>query len=184
MSLNHDPCQYIRGQGAMARYPRSIGAQIVGRGLSGLSISNNLKRDLLSLVEAVHSGAFDRADMHEDILAAVVGLNESEALLTIKPLDCSLYHGSDPSDMCKIKPRVNTAGLFRDFGRRSLVRRAGRGQGQVVRPKTRSSGYKVLCPGAHGTNGAQIAQAVVSQFISEKRSQALEQGGREVALRK
>src|SRR5271165_1013469 len=109
-------------------YARSIGAQIVGRGLSGLSISHNLERALLSLVEAVHPGAFDRADMHEHILAAVVGLNEAEALLTIKPLDCSLHHGSDPSDTCKIKPRANAAGWFRDFGRRSSVRRAGRGE--------------------------------------------------------
>src|SRR5580704_14085510 len=80
---------------------RSDGAQIFGRGLARLSISDNVVRDLLSLVEALHSGAFDRADMHEHILAAVIGLNEAEALLTIKPLDCSLHHGSDPSDTCK-----------------------------------------------------------------------------------
>src|ERR1700736_6130631 len=84
--------------------PLSGGAQIVRRGLSGPSIGNNLERDLLSLIEAVHPGAFDRADMHEDILAAVIGVNESEALLTVEPLDCSLHHGSVPLDTCEIKP--------------------------------------------------------------------------------
>ena len=43
----------------------------------------------MALVETVHPGAFDRADVHKDILAAVLGLNEAVALLAIKPLDRS-----------------------------------------------------------------------------------------------
>jgi hypothetical protein len=76
--------------------PLSGGAQIVRRGLSRPSIGNNLERDLLPFIEAVHPGAFDRADVHEDVIAAFIRLNESETLLAVKPLDCS-RHGSLPS---------------------------------------------------------------------------------------
>ena len=39
--------------------------------------------------EAMHPSAFDRADVHEYILAAIIWLDESEALLAIEP-----FHGS------------------------------------------------------------------------------------------
>jgi hypothetical protein len=65
---------------------RSEGAQILGRGLARLSISNNLVRDPLSLVESLQPCAFARADVHEDVLAAVIRLDESEALLAIEPV--------------------------------------------------------------------------------------------------
>jgi hypothetical protein len=70
---------------------RSEGAQIFGRGLARLSISNNLVRDPLPLVESLRPCAFDRANVHEDVLAAVIGLDESEALLAIEPLHGSLH---------------------------------------------------------------------------------------------
>jgi hypothetical protein len=78
----------------------------------------------LSLVEAVHSGAFDSADVHEHILAAVIRLNEAEAFLAIKPFYCTLRH------MTFFHVRVSvgrTAGYVRDLGR-SLVRRVQRGE--------------------------------------------------------
>ena len=71
---------------------RSDGAQIVRRGLAGPSIGNNVEGDLLSLVEAMHPSAFDCADMHEHILAAVIWLDESKAFLPIEPLHGSLCH--------------------------------------------------------------------------------------------
>src|SRR5260221_12073588 len=71
---------------------RSGGAQVVRRGLACPSISNNLERDLLSLVEPRHSGTFDRADVHKDILTAVIRLDEAEAFLAIEPLHGSLCH--------------------------------------------------------------------------------------------
>jgi hypothetical protein len=110
------PCQYVRGQGPMSAMRELGGAQIVCRRLSGLAIGNNVERDLLSLIEAVHAGAFDCADMHEDIFAAVLGSNESETFLAVKPLDCSLHHGSFPCVCVKIKPRANAAGSFEILG--------------------------------------------------------------------
>jgi hypothetical protein len=51
--------------------------QIVRRGLARiLSIGNNVESDLLSLVEGTHASAFDRADVHEDILAAIIRLDK------------------------------------------------------------------------------------------------------------
>jgi hypothetical protein len=73
---------------------RTDGAEIIGRGLLGSSVYNKVKRDLLSLVEAAHSGAFDRADVHEDVLATVIWLDKSEALLGIEPLHGSLRHNN------------------------------------------------------------------------------------------
>src|SRR6516225_3510946 len=92
---------------------RSSGLQIVRRRLAGPSIGNNLERDFLALVETVHPGAFHRADMHKDILAAVFGLNEAVALLAIKPLHCSLHHGSIFLHVLD-KPRANAAGFVRE----------------------------------------------------------------------
>jgi len=43
----------------------------------------------LSIVEVAHSGPLDRADMNENVLTAVVRLNESEASSAVEPL-----HGS------------------------------------------------------------------------------------------
>jgi len=84
----------------MAIPRRSGGAQIVGRGLSGPSIRDNLVGDLLSLVEAAHPGALDGADMDENVLAAVIRLDEAKALLVVEPLYGSLRHETLLSAMC------------------------------------------------------------------------------------
>jgi len=40
----------------------------------------------------MHPCAFNRADVHEDILAAIIWLDEAEAFLDIEPLHGSLRH--------------------------------------------------------------------------------------------
>src|SRR5437773_11476573 len=72
---------------------RLRGAQILSSRLASPAVRNDLEGDLLPLVESAHAGAFDRADMNEDILVAVLRLNEAEALLAVKPLYSSLVHG-------------------------------------------------------------------------------------------
>jgi small subunit ribosomal protein S21 len=66
--------------------------QIVRRGLACPSIGDNVESDLLSLVEDTHASAFDRADVHEDILAAIIRLNEAEAFLVVEPLHGPFCH--------------------------------------------------------------------------------------------
>jgi hypothetical protein len=78
--------------GRLATRVRSRRAQVSGRGLACSAISDKLEKELLSLIEANHAGAFDRADMHEDVLAAVIRLDESEALLAVEPLYSSCSH--------------------------------------------------------------------------------------------
>src|SRR4029079_12604572 len=68
------------------------GAQILGGRLAATAGGHGVVGDLLALVEGAHPGAFDRADVHEDILVAIVRLNEAEALLAIEPLHGSLVH--------------------------------------------------------------------------------------------
>src|SRR4029077_8514122 len=50
----------------------SDGAQIIRGRLSGPTVGNDVERDLLALIEALHAGAFDRADMHEYVLSAAL----------------------------------------------------------------------------------------------------------------
>src|SRR5256885_7676390 len=70
------------------------GAKILSGGLAGFAVRGRVEGDLLPFVECAQARAFDRADVHEDILAAVFRLNETEALLTVKPLHGSRVHGS------------------------------------------------------------------------------------------
>lgn len=73
-------------------YWQSDRAQILSRGFAGLAIGNNIEGDLLSFVQPIHTCAFDRADVHEDIVASIIRLNEAEALLAVEPFYGSLRH--------------------------------------------------------------------------------------------
>jgi hypothetical protein len=87
--------QYIRGR---RPYPQircgisSLGAKIVGRHLAGTLVLNELVGDLLTIPEIAHAGTLDCADVDENVLAAVIRLNESETLGRIEPLDCARAH--------------------------------------------------------------------------------------------
>ena len=95
--------------------------QIVRGGLACPSIGDNVESYLLSLVEDTHSSAFDRADVHEDILAAIIRLDEPEAFLVIEPLHGSLGHIALLSGMCAMWPRVSAPVRSR-FGEKPSVR--------------------------------------------------------------
>src|SRR6185312_13690618 len=78
-----------------------LGALQIFRGrLAGLAIGHDLVRDLLAFAEGAHSSAFDRADVNEDVLAAVLRLNETETLLAVKPLHGARAHKIYPLVMC------------------------------------------------------------------------------------
>src|SRR6185437_11469929 len=70
----------------------SAGLQ-VGRGvLAAARIFLQLETDLLAFVKRSQAGAFHCRDVNEDVAAAVVGLDEAEALLAVEPLDCAGRH--------------------------------------------------------------------------------------------
>ena len=71
---------------------RSDSLQIVRRELACPSIGNNVESDLLSLVEGTHASTFNRADVHKDILAAIIRLDKAETFLAIEELHGPLRH--------------------------------------------------------------------------------------------
>src|SRR5258707_1041436 len=90
--------------------------QILRRGLARiLSIGNNVESDLLSLVEDTHASAFDRADVHEDLLAAIIRLDKAEASLVIEELHGSLRHMTVLSGTCVMRPHVSAGQSVRDL---------------------------------------------------------------------
>jgi hypothetical protein len=54
------------------------GAPIFRGRFSSPAVCNDFKRNRLALVEGIHAGAFNCTDMNENILAALVRLNEAE----------------------------------------------------------------------------------------------------------
>ena len=82
----------------------------------------------------MHPSTFDCADVHEDILAAVIRLDEAEALLDIEPLHGSLRHLALLSVTYVVGPRASAAGSF-EFWRKVVSPTRGARRGQVVRPK-------------------------------------------------
>src|SRR5215207_3888279 len=103
-------------------------AQILSSRLPSPAICNDLEGDLLPLVERAHAGAFDRADMNEDILVAALRLNEAKAFLGVKPLHSSLVHGSSSFWYMRVQAALLRSRLVQVLGRKSSVGRAIRGQ--------------------------------------------------------
>jgi hypothetical protein len=71
---------------------RSDDLQIIRRRLAGPAIGDDVIGDLLTLVKIVEPGTLDGADMHENILASVIRLDEAKALRGVEPLHSSLRH--------------------------------------------------------------------------------------------
>src|SRR3954452_4780223 len=65
----------------------------IGRGLlAAAPVGLNVIGDLLTLSEAAHPRTLHGADVHEHVLAALVGLNEAVALLFVEPLHGTSRH--------------------------------------------------------------------------------------------
>src|ERR1700682_6107265 len=69
-------------------------AQVFCRFLA--AVRHNVVTDLGALVQSAKPGFLDRRDVHEHILAAAVRLNETIALLPVKPLHCSCRQVESP----------------------------------------------------------------------------------------
>ena len=87
-------CQYIRGQRKADTDLSSL--EIAGRHFARLVVALKLVADLLAFDDFAHSGALDSRDVHEGVSAAIVRLNEAEALGGIKPFNCASGH-DEPS---------------------------------------------------------------------------------------
>src|SRR5689334_10454855 len=68
----------------------SDGLEVGGGGLAALG--GGLERDLLPFAQRGQAGALDGADMDEDVLRAIIGLDESKALGGVEELDGADSH--------------------------------------------------------------------------------------------
>src|ERR1700692_2322381 len=66
--------------------------ELVGRDLAGARIGLRLERHLLALAQSANSGALECRGVDEHVLAAVVGLDEAEALLVVVELNRTCGH--------------------------------------------------------------------------------------------
>lgn len=55
--------------------------QAIGRRLAGALVNGDFIRNLLAFIERAHAGTLNSTDVHENIRAAGVWLNEAEAFL-------------------------------------------------------------------------------------------------------
>jgi hypothetical protein len=69
-------------------------SQIFGGRLA--TVAHFFVAHLGTLIEAAQSRFFDGRDVHEDILAATIGLNKSIALSGVEPLHCTCCHVYSP----------------------------------------------------------------------------------------
>jgi hypothetical protein len=106
--------------------------ELIGGGLAGAAILNDLVAHLLAFTQIAQARALDGADMNENIRAAVIGLDEAVALLSIKPFHGSSSHVVSPS-ITSEKARVRGAGSI-DVWKRSSAALFPK-QVQVVMPK-------------------------------------------------
>jgi hypothetical protein len=76
---------------------RALGLEIDRRFPASFRL--NFVGDFLAFIEALQARALDSADMDEHVLAAAVGLNESESFLSVEPLNCACSHYLYPVSM-------------------------------------------------------------------------------------
>jgi hypothetical protein len=75
--------------------------------LAGATVFLGIERDLLTLNQPTHSGAFERGGVNENILAAVIRLNEAEAFLVVVELHGARSHQSILfADLDALQPKL------------------------------------------------------------------------------
>ena len=60
--------------------------------LAGAAVFLGIESDFLAFDQSAHAGAFERGGMDENVLAAVVRLNEAEAFLVVVKLHGARIH--------------------------------------------------------------------------------------------
>src|SRR4051812_42563867 len=89
MGLRGRVCRRVAGDAETAPPDaRSVlaGLQLARGHLAAALIALQLEDDLLAFVQRAEARALDGGDVHEDVVAAVVGLDEAEALGGVEPL--------------------------------------------------------------------------------------------------
>src|SRR4051794_10481612 len=87
-----DPQPGPAGWPVLGRPRGSDQLQVAGRDLALARVVLEVEADLPALIELADAGLLERADMHEHIGAAGVGLDEAEALGRVEPLNGAGSH--------------------------------------------------------------------------------------------
>src|SRR3546814_14851283 len=88
--------------GSAAAMTKSGSLRVFGRALARALVLHDVVGHLLAVGQATHAGTLDGRNMDENVRAAVVGLNEAEAIGAVEPL-----HGT-----CKIGRASCRASVF------------------------------------------------------------------------
>eukprot|EP01012_Entosiphon_sulcatum_P030729 TRINITY_DN3808_c0_g4_i1.p1 TRINITY_DN3808_c0_g4~~TRINITY_DN3808_c0_g4_i1.p1 ORF type:complete len:107 (-),score=7.48 TRINITY_DN3808_c0_g4_i1:18-338(-) len=78
--------------------------QIASSSLAALR--DHVVADFLAFVERGHPGLLHGRDVHEDVLRAVLRLDETEALLSVEPFDGADRHDRSLRKLVGAEPRV------------------------------------------------------------------------------
>jgi len=88
-ALNSASTSVVKGK----PIPNALGSlEIAGRHFARLDVALQFEADLLAFDELAHTSALDGRDVDERIGAAIVRLDEAEALGGIKPFNCASGH--------------------------------------------------------------------------------------------
>jgi hypothetical protein len=97
---------------------KSSSLKLAGGHLARLLITLDFESELLPFNDRVHAGAFNGRDVNEYVRAAVVRLDEAEALCGIKPFNCASGHNK-PFHSNIDHRRTTHSGYFSTFERES-----------------------------------------------------------------
>jgi hypothetical protein len=77
--------------------------KIARRSAAGAFVGDQFEGQLLAILKALQSGLFDCRNVNKHILAAIIGLNESEAFLSVEPLYRTCCHVTYPRVCVRIE---------------------------------------------------------------------------------
>src|SRR5690606_35787278 len=101
---------------------RSGGLEIAGRHLARLVVALQIEADLLAFDEVTHACPLDGGDVDERVGAAIVRLDEAEALGGVEPFNCASGHDEPFHSNIEKPPRQGAADDDSDFERKGSCR--------------------------------------------------------------
>src|SRR3712207_2436162 len=124
----------------MPAYVALCGLDAVDRALAGAAVFGRVEGDLLAFHEAAHASTLQSGGVNEDVLAAVVRLNEAITLLVVVELHGTRVHRECPCRLSAREPRARKSTTSRPglsmSGRKSerAPEPGSRQYGPIVRP--------------------------------------------------
>src|SRR6201999_4367369 len=84
----------VFGSEAHRLQPSLHGFQVLSSRFAGLAVRHDFEGHALTFPQLAEAGALDGAEMDKHVLTAILGLDESIALLRVEPLHGTVVHES------------------------------------------------------------------------------------------